>query len=187
MKAVIYYSGKYGSTRQYAEWLQQQTGFPAFDVREPYPDPAGFDLLVLGSSIFVGTPTLKKWLFRNWEAIRHKPALLFTVSGTEPGHPNLITWLNMHLSPEMLAHLKYVPLRGRMDPLALPWWVRVMLRLAGHMTADPEEAKRMSEGFDYMDRDSLEPIAAWISLQQGAGKPEQPARRPRQEPEPMAV
>ena len=170
MEAAILYSGKYGSTRQYAHWLEELTGIAAFDIHEPLPDLEETDFLIIGSSIILGAPTFKKWLFRNWEQFRKKPVLLFTVSGTAPDHPNLITWLNMHLSPEMLAHLKYVPLRGRLDLQALPWWLRALLRLAARMTKDPEEAQRMREGFDYMDRSSLEPIVEWIFARQRVGQ-----------------
>ena len=180
MEAAILYSGKYGSTEQYARWLQELTGIPSFDIRKPVPDLSETEFLVLGTSIILGAPTFKKWLFRNWAQFRKKPVLLFTVSGTAPDHPNLITWLNMHLSPEMLAHLKYVPLRGRLDLMKLPWWLRTLLRLAARMTKDPEEAQRMREGFDYMDRDALQPIVEWIFLRQVssiAPKPV-PASRP---------
>ncbi len=170
MEAAILYSGKYGSTRQYAQWLQELTGIEAFDIRQPLPDLAQTDFLILGSSIILGAPIFKKWLFRHWEQFRKKPVLLFTVSGTAPDHPNLITWLNMHLSPEMLEHVKYVPLRGRLDLRVLPWWLRALLRLAARMTKDPEEARRMSEGFDFMDRNSLEPIVEWIFARRNAGQ-----------------
>ena len=183
MKAAIIYSGKYGSTRQYAEWMREETGIPIYsDLQQP-PDLADLDFLVLGSSIVVGTPTLKKWLFRHWEAIGDKPALLFTVSGTEPGHPDLISWLNTHLSPEMLAHFKYVPLRGRLEVAALPWWVRTMLRLAARMMKDPDAARRMKEGFDYMDRDSIKPILEWIAARRGPAQALKPEREPRPRPE----
>ncbi|HSR60778.1 MAG TPA: flavodoxin domain-containing protein [Robiginitalea sp.] len=162
MEAAILYSGKYGSTRQYAQWLQELTGIAAFDIREPIPDLQETDFVVLGSSIILGAPTFKKWLSGNWEQFRKKPVLLFTVSGTAPDHPNLITWLNLHLSPEVLEHVKYVPLRGRLDLTQLPWWLRALLRAAASMTKDPDEAQRLREGFDYMDRDALEPIVEWI-------------------------
>ena len=182
MKAAIIYSGKYGSTRQYADWLREETGIPVFPALKKVPDLADLDFLILGSSIVVGAPTLKKWLFRHWDAIRHKPVLLFTVSGTEPGHPDLISWLNIHLSPEMLAHFKYVPLRGRLEVKALPWWVRTLLKLAARMSKDPEAGRRMIEGFDYMDRDSLKPILDWIAARQRARRQETP--KPVRKPEP---
>ena len=181
MKAAIIYSGKYGSTRQYAEWLREETGIPVYGSLEEIPGLPDLDFLILGSSIIVGAPTLKKWLFRNWGTLCDKPALLFTVSGTAPGHPDLISWLNTHLSPEMLVHFKYVPLRGRLDVRALPWWVRTMLKLAARMSNDPDAARRMTEGFDYMDRDSLKPILEWIAARGGPVQPAKPERKPRPE------
>ena len=177
MKAAIIYSGKYGSTRQYAEWLREETGIPVYNSLSEIPELPDLDFLILGSSIIVGTPTLKKWLFRHWGTICDKPTLLFTVSGTAPGHPDLVSWLNTHLSPEMLAQFKYVPLRGRLDVKALPWWVRTMLKLAARMMKDPEAARRMTKGFDYMDRDSLKSILAWIAARRGPARPVRPERK----------
>lgn len=34
MKGVIIYKSKYGSTRQYAEWICAETGFELFDVKQ---------------------------------------------------------------------------------------------------------------------------------------------------------
>ncbi|WP_088341464.1 flavodoxin domain-containing protein [Robiginitalea sediminis] len=165
MKTAIYFSGKYGSTRQYATWLHQATGYPVFDVAAPAPDHSGFERLILGTSIIVGAPTVKKWLASHWETIREKPILLFTVSGTPPGHPDLDTWLERHLPHEMRSAMDVVALRGRLDLSALPFWLRWMLRLAGKANQDPEAGRRMREGFDYMDKASLEPILQWAGIE----------------------
>lgn len=165
MKAAIFYTGKYGSTKQYAEWLGEATDLPVYDLNREVPDPAVYDTLILGSSIIVTAPTIKKWLFAHWEELKGKKLLLFTVSGTAPGHSDLILWLNKHLTEEMIWNMQYEPLRGRMNPKELPWHIRTLLRLASRFEKDPEARNRMKNGFDYMDRDSLIPILEWIDAQ----------------------
>lgn len=32
MKGAIFFSSKYGSTAQYAHWISQATGLPAYDI-----------------------------------------------------------------------------------------------------------------------------------------------------------
>lgn len=163
MKAAILYSGKYGSTRKYAYWINEHNSFPVFDLAKERPNLEEYDLLILGSSIIAMKPTIQKWLKAHWPIIRSKSIMLFTVSGTEPGHPNLQEWLNQSLSPEMLQSMHCVALRGRLALQELPWWLRLSMKLAARVEKDPETKKRMAEGFDYMDKSSIEPILQWIS------------------------
>ena len=165
MKAAILYYGKFGSTRQYAEWLSEATGLPVFDLRKNAPEPWDYDLLILGTSIIVGKPAIARWMKKNWNMLWGRKILLFSVSGTAPDHPDLQTWMHTHLGEEILSGISYVPLRGRLIPEDLPWWIRTMLKMVARASNDPETKKRMSEGFDYMDRDSLEPILTWYRKQ----------------------
>ncbi|NHF59683.1 hypothetical protein FK220_010045 [Flavobacteriaceae bacterium TP-CH-4] len=162
MKAAIFYTGKFGSTKKYAYWINERTNFPVFDLKKERPDPSDYDLLILGSSIISMRPTIKKWLKAHWPAIKNKPVLLFTVSGTEPGHPDLQKWVLNSLSAEILDRVHYVPLRGRLRLEELPWWLRSMMKFAARVEKDPDVKKRMSEGFDYMDKTGVEPILDWI-------------------------
>lgn len=177
MKAAILYSGKFGSTRQYAEWLGEATGLPVFDIRKDPPEPWFYDLLILGTSIIVGKPTIANWMKKHWPQLHGRDFLLFSVSGSAPDDPDLDTWMHRHLGEDILSEVTYVPLRGRLDPDELPWWIRMMLKLAAKAMKDPEAQKRMTEGFDYMDRDSLKPILKWYREQN------EPVSRKEKEPE----
>ena len=165
MKAAILYSGKFGSTRQYAKWLGEATGLPVFNLRENPPEPWNYDLLILGTSVIIGKPTIARWMKKNWPMLWGRKLLLFSVSGTAPGHPDLNIWMRRHLGEEILSQVKYIPLRGRLDLDEVPWLLRAMLKMAAKASKDPETKKRMSEGFDYMNRDSLEPILEWYKKQ----------------------
>ena len=161
MKAAILYSGKFGSTRQYARWLGEATGLPVFNLREDPPEPWNYDLLILGTSIIIGKPTIARWMKKHWPMLWGRKLLLFSVSGTAPGHPDLTAWMHRHLGEEIMSQVEYVPLRGRLDLEEVPWLIRGLLKLAAGASKDPDTKKRMSEGFDYMDRGSLRPILDW--------------------------
>jgi menaquinone-dependent protoporphyrinogen IX oxidase len=161
MRAAIFFSGKFGSTREYAQWLGEATGLPVFDVRKDPPEPWNYDLLILGSSVMVGKPTISKWVQKNWAQLNGRQLLLFSVSGTAPEDPDLRTWMKRGLGEEIFSQMDYVPLRGRMVLSELPLWSRILLKGLARVIKDPEESKRMTEGFDYMDRESLEPILRW--------------------------
>ena len=163
MKAAIFYTGKFGSTKKYAYWINEHNEYPVFDLNKENPDPEEYDLLILGSSIITMRPSIQKWLNTNWASIKDKPVLLYTVSGTEPEHPDLRKWLENSFSNEILEHAYHVPLRGRLALQELPWYIRLALKLGARIEKDPTIKKRMAEGFDYMDKSSIEPILEWVN------------------------
>ncbi len=163
MKGAIFFTGKFGSTQQYAQWISEQTSFPVFDLNKQNPDPTDFDLLILGSSIMLMKPTIKKWLTTFWPMIKDKQIILYTVSGTKPGHPDLQKWINNSFSKEILMHINHIPLRGRLNLEELPWLTRFLLKLGATVEKDPETKQRMTEGFDYMVKSNISPILKWVS------------------------
>lgn len=161
--------GKYGATRQYAQWIAEAVNLPVFDLDREQPDPKDYDFLILGSSVYIGKLYLRHWLHTNWSVLKTKPIMLFTVSGSPADHPDLEAALAISLTPEMRQAMDYVPLRGRLDHQLLPWWLRPVLRFAGRMQKDPETRERMLNGFDKMDKDKTGPIVKWAEEQAEVG------------------
>jgi len=87
---AIFFSGQYGSTAQYAEWIGEATGLPVFNVNETNADPANYDFLVFGSSVIVHKLLIRKWVKRHLTDIEHKPVILCTVSGARQGRNSTI-------------------------------------------------------------------------------------------------
>lgn len=164
---AILFMGKYGATRQYAQWIAEATGLPVFDLDERQPDICDYDFFILGSSVYIGKLYLGHWLHANWPVLKNKPVLLFSVSGSPPEHPDLEATLSESLTSEMRRIMAYVPLRGRLDLKQLPWFLRLMLPLVGRMQKDPETRERMMHGFDKMDRSKIEPILQWTKETEG--------------------
>ena len=161
MKGAIFFSGKYGSTAQYAQWISEATGLPVYDVNHTQVDPSTYDFLVLGSSVIVYKLTVRKWVRKHLVGIRDKPIILFTVSGA-PAGPKLNSWIAESV-PEMLtANMKHVALRGRLDLNKVEWWVRLILKIGAWKTDDPEAKRQELLGFDFMDKSAIEPAVAYV-------------------------
>ena len=47
MQGIIIYKSKYGATRQYAEWLQSETGFELYDVKNCPADLSRYEIVCL--------------------------------------------------------------------------------------------------------------------------------------------
>jgi menaquinone-dependent protoporphyrinogen IX oxidase len=161
MGGAIYFSGQYGSTAQYAKWIGEATGLPVFDLRSRSPNPSEYDFLILGSSVIVFKMTIRKWVEKNLLVLMSKPVILFTVSGAGPG-PKLDGWINECLHERFVSHAKHVGLRGRMDPEAMSWRHRMIQIIGAWKNKDPIAKKEELEGFDFMDKSSIEPIVEWI-------------------------
>jgi menaquinone-dependent protoporphyrinogen IX oxidase len=157
MNGAIFFSSKYGSTAQYAKWIGEETGLPVFDVKNANADPSQYDFLVLGSPIIYYKILNRKWVKKNLTKIENKPVIFFTVSGALSG-TKLDRWIATSLPADFIIHIKHVALRGRQKPEELTWWDRLMLKIGALINKDPEARKQELEGFDFMDKSSIEPI-----------------------------
>ena len=161
MQGAIFYTSKYGSTAQYAEWIGEATGLPVFSVDDPRADPAEYDFLVLGSPVMHYKLSIRKWLKRHAEQVRSKPTLLFTVSGAGAG-PKLDGWVADSFPGSLMSQMEHVALRGRWRREQLSRWDRMTLLMAAMVNRDRQARREELEGFDYMDRSSIAPIVEMV-------------------------
>ncbi|MFD2915803.1 flavodoxin domain-containing protein [Psychroserpens luteus] len=157
MKGAIFFSSKYGSTAQYANWIGEATGLPVFDTKDKKVNPFEYDFLVLGCPIIYYKLYNRKWMKANLASIENKPIIFFTVSGAGPG-PKLDDWFANSIPKKLISKIKHVALHGRQIPKELTWFDRIMLIIAGLKNPDPVARKEELKGFDYMDKSSIKPI-----------------------------
>jgi len=161
MKGAVFFSSKYGSTAQYAQWIAQATSLPAYNIDETRVSLSDFDFLVLGSPVIYFKPTFHRWVKRNLVDLLDRPAVFFSVSGAGAG-PKLDGWLSDSLPASFMSHVSHVALCGRQDPKELTRFDRTMLIIAGLFNRDRKAAKDEMRGFDQMDRSSIGPIVKKI-------------------------
>ncbi len=157
MTGAIFYSSKYGSTEQYANWIGEATGLPVFNVKDANIDPSKYDFLILGSPIIYYKLSIRKWVKRHLVSIDSKPIIFFSVSGA-PAGPKLDGWIADSLPENFISKMNHVALRGRQIPEELTWYDRMMLKIGALTNKDPEARKQELKGFDFMDKSSIEPI-----------------------------
>jgi menaquinone-dependent protoporphyrinogen IX oxidase len=161
MKGAVFFSSKYGSTAQYAQWIAQATSLPAYNIDETRVSLSEFDFLVLGSPVIYFKPIFHRWVKRNLTDLLDRPTIFFSVSGAGAG-PKLDGWLTNSLPASFLSHVTHVALCGRQDPKELNRFDRTMLIIAGLLNRDRKAAKDEMRGFDQMDRSSIGPIVKRI-------------------------
>ena len=161
MNGAIFFSGKYGSTEQYANWIGETTGLPVFDINDARTHPSEFDYLILGSSILYFRLSHRKWVKENLAVLKGRTKILFSVSGAGPSK-KLNRWVSKSLPAELLSQVEHIGLRGRLDHSKVSWWVRLTLKIGSLFNPSPEARKDERYGFDYMDKSSIDPIVRLV-------------------------
>ena len=162
MKGAIFFSGKYGSTHEYANWIAEATGLQVFDISKSDVNPFKFDYVVLGSSIIYFRLSMKKWLYANKNFLVGKPIVLFSVSGA-PAGKKLNNWVRNSIPKSLKAGIEHFSLRGRLDHSKVAWPIRLSLKIGAFFNRDPDASKDERYGFDYVDRNTIDPIVARIN------------------------
>jgi len=157
MKGAIFYSSRYGSTEQYANWIGEATGLPVFNIKDVKADPNNYDFLILGSSLILFRLIIRKWVKANFSDLEGRAKILFSVSGAGPG-PKIERWVTASLPESLLSKMNHVALRGKMDHSKLSWGMKQFMKMGALFNPDRQASKDERHGFDYMDKSSIEPI-----------------------------
>nr|WP_294948119.1 flavodoxin domain-containing protein [uncultured Mucilaginibacter sp.] len=165
MRGIIIYQGKYGATEQYAQWLADALRLPLLKAENATPAIlAGYELVILGSSVYIGKLTIGNWLKQNLGILAaKKKLLLFIVCGTtvdDAAQQKLIIQNNLDAAIRAATEVFFLP--GRCVVAKLAWGDRIMLKLGAWLENDPKKKAVMNKGFDNMDAKHLEGVKASI-------------------------
>ena len=114
--AVVYCS-RYGSTKQYAQWLAEDLGADLYDVRRVYKEKLEtYDTIVFGGALYYGVIKGLSRLKRNYASIRESNLVVFAVGLTPPENKKLLDNVAQgNLSPAMRKKAGFFYLVGSTD------------------------------------------------------------------------
>ncbi len=164
MKAIIIYKGKYGATKQYAEWLGYELNLAVATTDEINGSKlAPYDVLILGTSIYVGKFQIKKWLEQNWRIIRNRKIFIFQVAGTPLKEiAKRESYNQQNIPAEIKDQCTVFNLPGRMVIEKLSWFDRFMLKMGARMVKNPDEKKAMLTNYDGVEKECLREIVKGV-------------------------
>ena len=158
MKSVIIHKGKYGATRQYAEWLGAALHLPLKTPEElQEADIKMYDFIIMGGSVYIGKLLIRHWIRRYADVLKNKKILLFVVCGSNnPKDREKIIKQNI---PEGLidpVHIFFLP--GRLIQSRLSWKDRFMLYAGAMLVKDPEAKQFMRQDRDNVKEENINAI-----------------------------
>lgn len=162
MGGVIVYKSNYGSTRQYAEWIHEETGFPMYQTKDrgiPWEESS---TVVIGSPIMAGKPILARWMQKMWSSMKTSNVVFYTTSLTPPTKNVLQQSFQSAFPEDMASAMKYFPLHGKLDYEDLGGLHKMMMRIGRLIEKDPAVKEQMMTPVDFVDRGNVEEIVQYI-------------------------
>jgi menaquinone-dependent protoporphyrinogen IX oxidase len=157
MKGVIIYESKYGATEQYAKWISDELGFPVIPAGKIEKDTLNlYDMVVLGSPVYIGKLKIAGWLKKNFPYIKKKKLFLYQVAGAPPSEIKKREEFNSKSLPQdIIEKCKVYYLAGRLVVRQLSWLDRFILKMGAWMTKDPVEKKGMLTDYDMVNKENV--------------------------------
>ena len=163
MKSVIIYKGKYGATRQYAEWLGAALHLPLKTPEElQEADIKMHDFIILGSSVYIGKLLIRDWIKLYADVLKNKKILLFVVCGNN-NQKEQEKIIKQNIPDGLLDpdHIFFLP--GRLIQSKLSWKDRFMLKAGAMIVKDPEAKKFMLQDRDNVKEENITAIVSMSS------------------------
>jgi menaquinone-dependent protoporphyrinogen IX oxidase len=160
MKGIIIYKGKYGATKQYAEWLGKELDLPVFNP-DNYrtEDVFNCDYVIIGSSVYIGKLQMKDWIKSNIPGLLKKKLYMFVVSGTPPEERGkLETYLQGSVPFQMRKRSQVYFLPGKLTYSNLSWRDKFMLRMGAMLNKDKEAGKKMLTNYNNVRKENLDAL-----------------------------
>jgi menaquinone-dependent protoporphyrinogen IX oxidase len=163
MKGIIIYKSRYGSTKQFSEWLQAETGFNLCKITQCPDDIKNYDTIVIGSSIHGGRIALDKWIIGHWEFIKDKRVVLMLTSGSGDFR-NIQRVFEQSLPENIRKGLVLFPVGGRYVFKKMSLFDRTAIQVVAAFTKHPEAKKGMLTQRDEVRKENLSKLINHIKL-----------------------
>jgi len=166
MSGIVVYRSSTGSTKQYAEWIAEATGYAAYESRDAKIPWDGADTVVIGSPIIALKPALAGWIAKNWDRMKDKRVVLFTTSGADPADAPVNEWIEKALPESIRSEIHAFPLPGRFDYARLKGLGKVMIWLAANVFQSKDVKNQIKNPVDGVAKEKLGELLEF--LQEGS-------------------
>jgi menaquinone-dependent protoporphyrinogen IX oxidase len=168
MKGIIIYKGKYGATKQYANWLSAALSIPVSPAGEEInKELIDADYIIMGSSIYIGKLQLRKWIRQHRSLLLNKKIFLFLVAGTPVSErEKLQQYINANIEAEITARCTFFFLPGKLEFKKLSFLDKMLMTIGSRLAKSRGEHIAVT---DYNDVEAvhLSPIITTINKLNG--------------------
>ena len=159
-KIAIVYKSKHGTTKQYAQWIAEETGADLFNVDEcTSADLSDYDTIVFGGYIRGGGLQGIEFMRKNFKAFRGKKLLAFAVGINVDGIESRKECREINFKRK-LSDVPCYFLRGAYDPSVVEGIDKVIMGIMKKLMDDsnPKLRHAIEHGASYVKREEIQYI-----------------------------
>lgn len=130
MKSLILYKSKWGSTKEYAEYIHskvQNTDIFSIDGFDP-SKLSEYDKVVIGSRVFTGNIQGVNFLQNNWYRLKDKKVYFFAVGLLAPEDESSKKGYEA-IPQEIRNNIQFIKLPGKVDLTKLNFFEKLLFRM----------------------------------------------------------
>lgn len=173
MNTVVIYKSKYGSTKAYAQWIAEEIGCSAVDVKNIKADELSkYDTIIYGGGLYAEMIGGINFITKNFDKIKDKKIVIFTTGLTPPDCREYYDKyvLEKNFKPYMLDKIKTFNFMGKMilEELSFPHKAAIKtLKKIMSAKENPTEMEKMliklcDESGDFTDKEAIKELLEYV-------------------------
>lgn len=117
---IVLYGSKYGSTKQYAEWIAEELNADLLDVNDAkIQNTEQYDTIIFGGAVYAGGIKGINFIVKNYAQLKNDKLIIFTCGIADPSvdinRENLIKNVLKKFTKASVDEFALFHLRGAMD------------------------------------------------------------------------
>lgn len=173
MNAIVIYKSKYGSTKEYANWIAEAAGCEAVDVKNIKADELSkYDTIIYGGGLYAEMIGGINFITKNFDKISGKKIAIYTTGLTPPDcreyYDDYV--LKKNFKPYMMENIKVFNFPGKMIVDELSFSHKTAIKaLKKIMSAkeNPTEMEQMliklcDESADFTDKSFIKDLVEYV-------------------------
>jgi ADP-ribose pyrophosphatase len=151
MKSIVVYHSKYGSTRQYAEWIGAETGAEVVELKEAKrKDLAAYETVAFGCPFYAGRLKIAGFVQECAPRLAGKRLAFLAVTAREPGDAGIAADYEKALPEDVRRSIRFFALGGRLRMADLNFLERGVMKMM------------KARDLDRVKRDEIGPLVEFL-------------------------
>lgn len=173
-KIAVVYESKYGSTKKYAQWIEDELKADLFEQSKVNAERLKeYETIIYGGGLYASGIAGISILTKNYERLKDKKIIVFTVGLASTEDKEIFEpILQKNFTKEMQENITFFHFRGAIDYSKIGMIHNMMMRVLKRSIAkkdqeeltedDKEFLATYGEKVDYKDKNSIEPLLSFI-------------------------
>lgn len=163
MKGLVVYKSYYGCTKEYANWIGEETGFEVVDIKELKKlNIETYEAIVFGCPVMAGKLELASFIKKNWSKLSDKKLAIFSTSGSKGDNPQLVEGFDKNFESSIKEKLVYFPFGGKVEQGKYTGLHKFFMFIGRSMVKDEQLKAEMMKDKNFMTKEQIMPLISYI-------------------------